>query len=76
MRTDIIDLAASVNSVVSMLKIITKHLDSGLINCGTTQESAKGIKTLSSNEFVDKLKGMEKVLMFVLDKHEAIEEIS
>jgi hypothetical protein len=34
MRTDIFDLATSVNSVVSMLKIITKHLDSGLINCG------------------------------------------
>jgi hypothetical protein len=78
-RIDIMELVASVNSVVSMLKIITKHLDNGSVHNGSSncyQESAQGSKNISADEFVAKLKGMENVLTLVLDKYELIEEIS
>jgi hypothetical protein len=78
-RIDIMELVASVNSVVSMLKIITKHLDNASVQNGSNncdQESAQGSKNISADEFVYKLKGMEKVLTLVLDKYELIEEIS
>jgi hypothetical protein len=76
-RKDLMELTVSVNSVVTLLKVVIQHLD----NRNDRSDAAEGNnitvdKKVTVNEFDDKLKDMNKIFQRLFIIYLVISEIS
>jgi hypothetical protein len=76
-RKDLVEISASVNSVVTLLKVVIQHIDNRkILSVGDCNDVIKVDKKVTVNEFDDKLKDMNKIFHRLFKYFTVISEIS